>query len=76
MKHRVRLTNIVWETDGHVEPIATSMTVEVDTDVTNEEELFDRAIDKASDETGFCIVSAEASRTFAVVEKLNFTVTK
>lgn len=72
MKHRVRLTNIVWDSEGHVEPIATSMTVEVDTDATDNEELFNEAIDKASEQTGFCIRSADARRTFAVVEQLNF----
>lgn len=72
MKHRVRLTNIVWDSDGNVEPTATSMTVEVDTDATDNEEIFNEAVDKASDETGFCIRSAEARRIFIVVEQRNF----
>lgn len=55
---KVELTGIVWDTDGEDVDLPTTMTVEVDRDDGEDDEsVFDRAVDQASDEKGWCIQS-------------------
>jgi len=53
-KSKVKLTGIVWDTDGESVDLPTEMVVEVDTD-DDHEVMFDEAINVASDQTGWCI---------------------
>ena len=55
---KIKLTNIVWDTDGENVELPSTLTVEVEAgDGENE-----RAVDAASDQQGWCIKSATAER--------------
>lgn len=69
-KVKVKLTGIDWDTsdddeddpDGDDIELPTELTVEIDRSTTDtDQEVFDAAVDKASDEKGWCINSVASS---------------
>jgi hypothetical protein len=52
----VKLTGIEWDTDGEQVELPFDTTVWVEADETDtDDQIMDAAVDKASDETGWCI---------------------
>lgn len=59
--YHVTLTNIQWDMEGEEGSLPDTMNITVDTASENEDQVSDLAVDAASDQTGFCILNADAS---------------